>query len=73
MYTHTHTPLTCAHSINGISLPGGFIVAGVICNNLFLLVFTSQADSGGCGSAAQPHQALTDETRVAPRQGALEM
>lgn len=56
-----------------VSLSGGFIVAGVVCNNVFLLVFTSQADSGGCGSAAQPHQALTDEIRFVRRQGTLEM
>lgn len=50
-----------------------FIVVGAVCNNLFPLVFTRQADSGGCGSAAQPHQALSDETHFVRRQDTLKM
>lgn len=67
MELHTHQVSVCACQMVS------FIVAGVVCNNLFLLVFTSQADSGGCGSTAQPHQALSDETRFVRRQGTLEM
>lgn len=70
-----------AFSEKALGVSSGLVCLNLVCSGLHTvppqqlapLLLSSQADSRGCGCAAQTHQALTDETRSPQWQGTLEM